>query len=396
MSIFNSRFLSLLRFGHDPDDPKIHVVVTRDRAMQVSPFYAGVTVLSQSVAQLPLVLIRKKKDGTRHREMKHSIYDLLRYEINRNLTSYDWRIATIKKMIFDGNSFTKIIRGSGGDVQALEFIDHTSYKYLNLNEIQIKTTKNETLNIKRDDFIHFKYSTTNGIDGDGIYDNALKAIGFLIACEDYGTEFFTNSAIPHIVLIHPRELSQEAEGNILRSWRNKILKRRFDPAILQEGIDLKEIKVPNKESQFLELRNQQISELARFFRITPHKLQDLERATFSNVVELNQSFVIDTLMPLTVNIEQTLKKDLLRNEPELFAEFLFEELLRGAIRDRYEAYRTAIMNRFLSVDEVRAMENKNPLTDEEIERNQLQLQKNDGNILNRTNPDSLTGRESTQ
>jgi hypothetical protein len=134
-------------------------------------------------------------------------------------------------------------------------------------------------------------------------------------------------------------------------------------AILEEGMKLYEIGIPPEDAQFLETRKFQVNEIARWFRIPPHMLADLERATFSNIEHLGLEFVIHTLRPWLVRIEQAISRDLLTTaeRKQYFAEHLVAALLRGDIQSRYEAYTQGRQNGWLSANDIREMENMNPV-----------------------------------
>ena len=103
-----------------------------------------------------------------------------------------------------------------------------------------------------------------------------------------------------------------------------------------------------------------MSEVARWLRLAPHKLGDLDRATFSNIEEQSLDHTSSTLQAWLTRWEQQIDKDLLP-EPDLFAEHLMDAALRGKTLDRYQAYAVALQNRFMVPNEARAFENWNPL-----------------------------------
>jgi len=124
-----------------------------------------------------------------------------------------------------------------------------------------------------------------------------------------------------------------------------------------------EIGLPPEDAQFLETRKYQTTEIARLFRIPPHMLADLERATFSNIEHQSLEFVIHTIRPWLVRWEQAITRDVFSEADRrgFFAEFLVDGLLRGDIQSRYQAYATARQNGWMSANDVRALENMNPV-----------------------------------
>ena len=119
----------------------------------------------------------------------------------------------------------------------------------------------------------------------------------------------------------------------------------------------------SEDAQFIETRKYQAVDIARFWNVPPHKIGILDRATFSNIEEQNIDFVVDTLMPYTVNTQQVIMHSLLLpgERQKVFVEFLLDGLLRGNSKARGEFYKKAITNGWMTRNEVRAAENLNPI-----------------------------------
>jgi hypothetical protein len=121
----------------------------------------------------------------------------------------------------------------------------------------------------------------------------------------------------------------------------------------------------SEDAQYLETRKFQRQEIAGIFRVPPHKIGDLERATFTNIEHQGMEYVTDCLMSYLVRWEQAMNYSLLteREQGKYYFEFLVDGLLRGDIASRYTAYQTAINEGIMSANEVRAKENMNPRED---------------------------------
>ena len=131
-------------------------------------------------------------------------------------------------------------------------------------------------------------------------------------------------------------------------------------AVLDGGMRWTPLVMNNKDAQFLETRKFQLDEVARIYRIPPHMLANLERATFSNIEHQGIEFVALTLMPWLRRWEMALKTQVLDTGTSLYPEFLLDALLRGATLDRFQAYQLAIMNGVMNPNEARAKENMPP------------------------------------
>ncbi len=137
----------------------------------------------------------------------------------------------------------------------------------------------------------------------------------------------------------------------------------------------------NRDSQYIETRKFQIEDIARIFRIPPHKIGHLESATFSNIEHQGLEFVTGTLMPWIRRIEQSIYRDLLteRERPKYYAELLVDGLLRGDSAARAAFYQTAIGAPWMTINEGRALENRDPLPGGDELILPLNLQKGDSN-----------------
>ena len=189
----------------------------------------------------------------------------------------------------------------------------------------------------------------------------------LDACEEYGATFFSNGAAPGAVLEHPGVLKDPEK--VRRSWTqtfggssnaNKI-------AVLEEGMKYTPISISPNEAQFLETRKFQVDEIARIFRIPPHMIGDLDRSTFSNIEQQSLEFVKYTLDPWVTRWEQSMNRRLIKesDKGKCFFKFNVDGLLRGDYQSRMNGYAVGIQNGFLSVNDVRELENFDLISEEE-------------------------------
>lgn len=123
------------------------------------------------------------------------------------------------------------------------------------------------------------------------------------------------------------------------------------------------IGIPPEQSQFLQTRKFQTEEICRIFRVPPHLVADLDKATFSNIEHQSISFVVHTIRPWLVRIEQSINKALLfeSEKKQYFVSFVVDGLLRGDYASRMQGYSVGIQNGFLSPNDVRALENLNSI-----------------------------------
>lgn len=178
--------------------------------------------------------------------------------------------------------------------------------------------------------------------------------------------FFKNGAQPSGVLEHPGVLKDPAK--IRENWSAVYggANNAHRVAVLEEGIQYKPISLPPEDSQFLSTREFGVEEICRMFRVPPHLVQSLKHATFSNIEHQAIDFVQHSITPWAVRIEQAIIKDLLleTEQDSYFPKFNLDGLLRGDYQSRMNGYATGFSNGFLSPNDIRRLENMDPIPDE--------------------------------
>jgi hypothetical protein len=193
---------------------------------------------------------------------------------------------------------------------------------------------------------------------------ARENLGMALAAQDYGARFFANDAKPTGGWI-------EFPGSFKDSEAKKVFRESYQQAqsganrgkvlVLENGMKFHEVGVTNKDAQFLELRKFQITDIARLFRVPPHMIADLERATFSNIEQQSLEFVMHTMTPWAERWEASIESELLLERDDIEIEFDFANLMRGDAASRSSYYQSGIQNGWLTRNEARIAENLNPL-----------------------------------
>ncbi len=194
-----------------------------------------------------------------------------------------------------------------------------------------------------------------------------NALGTTLAVEKYGSAFFKNGAQPAGVLEHPGVLKDPQK--IRDNWMNAYggAGNAHKVAVLEEGMSYKPISLPPEDSQFLSTREFGVEEICRIFRVPPHMVQDLKRATFNNIEHQSIDFVMHTIMPWLVRIEQAIIKDVLigQEQDKYFPKFNVDGLMRGDYKSRMDGYAVGFANGFLSPNDIRRLENMDLISAED-------------------------------
>jgi hypothetical protein len=205
----------------------------------------------------------------------------------------------------------------------------------------------------------------DGVQGYNVITYARQSLGLARGAEDYGSKFFGNGAKASLVLEIPQELTEKSADNLIRSVQKQVSNQNQHGILLAEqGAKYSTLSVSQKDSQYLETRQFSVSDIARWFRMQPHKIGDLSKATFSNIEQQSLEYVGDTLTPWFVRWEQAIRMQLMTPEQQadnLYVKHNANALLRGDLKSRYEAYASGIVNGWFTRNEAREREDLNPI-----------------------------------
>jgi HK97 family phage portal protein len=344
-------------------------VVTPDTAMRVSAVYGCVAVLAQSIAQMPFTLYKIGSDGALNPAVDHPLYRILLNLANPEMTAQDEREMTMNHLLLRGNAFRQIVRSAGEVVEINPM--HPDYVRMyrsRTGELSYEYTDPWTGKeqiLSADQCWRTIGMSFNGISGVSPITYARNSIGLAMATEEHGSKLFLNGAQIATAFEHPETMSAPAQERFLSSV-NKYSgsSNAFKTIILEEGMKVAKLAMTSVDSQFIESRKFQLEEICRFYRVPPHKIQDLARATFNNIEHLSMDFVNSSCMPWSIRIEQTGYRDLLLpNERKKYViRADADSLQRADMAARANFYSSGISNTWLSPDEARAREymNKRP------------------------------------
>jgi HK97 family phage portal protein len=345
--------------------------VNERTAMQTSAVYACVRILAESVAGLPLHVYERTANGSKSTKPSHPLYGLLHDEPNREMTSFVFRETLMSHLLLWGNAYTQIIRdGRGFPIALYPLLPDRMAVDRNESGELVYTYQSEKgqVKLRRENILHIPGLGFDGLIGYSPIAMAKNAVGLALATEDYGATFFANGANPGGVLEHPGVIKPEQADRLRESWQSQFGgANAHKVAVLEEGLKFHQMSIPPEQAQFLETRKFQINEIARIFRVPPHMVGDLEKSSFSNIEQQSLEFVKYTLDPWVVRWEQSLQQALIlpSEKATIFIKFNLDGLLRGDYQSRMQGYSTGIQNGFMSVNDVRGLEDMNLLTAEE-------------------------------
>ena len=356
---------------------KTGVQVSEDNALTFSAVYAAVRIISETIASIPLNVYQA--DGeTRVKAVGHPVQDLLAKAPNSVSSTFTFREAMASNLVLHGNAYAKIEMNAAGRPTALIPLNpmKVEVKVVDGEKVYVFDKKHTYLDYE---ILHFVGLSFNGLTGKSPLSMAREAVAIGLAAQEYGARFYSNGANAGGVITAPGRLNTEVVKRLRESWNRAQSgnSNSHSTAILEEGMKYEKIGLDPEAAQFLQSRKFQVNEIARIFRIPPSYLADLENSsTRANTEQQAIQFVRDCITPYVRRMEVELNRKLFReDEPNLYAYFTMEGLMRGDQKARYEAYAVARNWGWLSVNDIRDLENLNPVEGGDIYLQPLNMQR---------------------
>lgn len=344
------------------------IAVDDRSALAMSAVWASIQVLCNAISAAPLIVYERQSPRGKRRAVDHHLYPLLHHRPNPEQTSAEWLSMMMVGLCTRGNGISQVVRETSDRPRELWPLrpDRTRLTRTPSGKLVYVTrlASGAEHAIPRDEIYHVRGLSSDGLWGLSPIDAAREAIGLGLAHERYSARFYANDARPGGVLEHPTKLSPDAHGRLKDDWRNihEGLDQSHRVAILEEGMKFHDMGVTPEAAEFVAGRNFQVRDIARFFNVPLHMIQDLERATFSNIEHQSTGFVRYTMLPWFRRFEQRALADLLspREQETHFVEFLVDGLERGDLQSRTSHYREMFGIGALSPNDIRSLENMNP------------------------------------
>lgn len=355
--------------------------ISPETAYNIITIYQCVRVLAETFASLPLMVYRKLPNGGKERAEDHELYDVLHRAPNPQMTSFVWRELLMGHLATWGNAFNEKTRDASGRLNLWPIrpdrVQPFYYSPQLARESRFGASAGQKgywyldpiagrKELDPASIFHVQGLSSSGLLGLSPITVMRNTIRLYSSAERFGTTFFDNDARPGTILSHPKTLSPAAIERLRNQMESmKGAANAGRTIVLEEGLTVSEVGIHPEDAQFMETRLFQKRELAGAYRIQPHKIGDLERATFSNIEQQSIEFIQDTMVPWFVRFEQQGDADLLSptDRDTYFIEFLVDGYLRGDAKTRAEALAIRWQHGTVNADEWRSYENENAIPD---------------------------------
>lgn len=380
------------------DRTRSGVDINEARAMTLSAVFACVRAIAEDTAKLPLKLYGRMEPQGKEVLRADPLHRLVALTPNDEMGSFDCRQAIIANAIMWHGGFAEITRGGGGQPRGLWPIhasrvlpDRNDDNQLIYRVWDGNWNDGDERAIPARDMIHVKGFGDNGLVGFMVAKFAKESWGIYKAAETFTAAFFGNGAMPRGVIEFPAEVDNEKANAFIKKFQE----RHGGPAkshqwtILNLGAQAKQMSFDAEQAQLTEALQFRVEDVARWFRVPPHKIQHLLRATFNNIEHMSLEYLQDTISPWLIRVEQEFDRKLLLADPDRFFEHTRDAIVQSDITSRYNAYQVAVTNGWMSRNEVRDKENMNPYAggDDMLVQQNLATVHDDGTIT----PNNETG-----
>lgn len=347
-------------------------------ALSIAPYYAAMRVISEDIGKLPMFVFEQLSPRGKKKAKNHHLFPLLHESPNSEMSSMSFRETLTSWALGWGNGYAENQMDDRGRTVALWPIhpsrvipkrDNDGIFYevrIRRGDItkQSKQSRDFMIILRDFEMFHIHGLGDNGLTGFSVLQIASESLGLALATQQFGASFFGNGSTLSGVLEHPEKLDNAARANLRESW--DMMHQGSDKAsrigLLEEGLKYTQIGIPPEQAQFIATRNFQVEDIARWFRVAPHKIQHLLRSTFSNIEQQSIEYVTDTLMPWIIRWEHEVERKLLDGEPEeLFVKIETNALLRGDSKARANFYKARFSVGSLSPNDIKELEDENPI-----------------------------------
>lgn len=338
--------------------------VNEETALRLPIVYACINVVATDVATIPLHIYRREQSG-RSRADNHPLYTALNVRANPEMSAVYFRQVMMGHVLGWGNAYALVLRAPNRRVELWPLHPGRMRVERVSGELRYRySSRSGDREFRKNEIFHLRAFGHDGVMGISPIRQQREAIGFALAAQEYGAKFYANDARPSVVLRHPKRLTEEAHQRLRESWNKSYAGsgNAWRTAIVEEGVEIETIGIHPEDAEFIATRRFQNLDICRIYRVPPHKVMDLERATYSNIEEQAISYVTDTIRPWCALWEAELLIQLFeeREWGTYYPEFLIDDLQRGDIVRRTQSYALGVQWGWLSPNEVRAKENMNP------------------------------------
>lgn len=365
------------------------VAVTPESALTFSTIYACTAVITDDIAKVPLQMFEDQGERGKRRAKEHPLDEKLGRRPNRYQTALEWRAMMTAFALLRKFAISEIRPGRRPLVD-------DEYVPLHPDLVHEETLRGDTRRyVYRDPLRGFEERqlrddqviVLRGRFGRSVLDFARESIGIALAQERATGQLFARGARVQAAILRDKPWPDPARENFRRALDEYSVSGQYSgrPLLLEDGMQWQSIQLNAKDAELIDARRFSNIQACQWFRVPPHKIFELERSTNNNIERQSIDYVTDSLLFWAENWEQVIWRDLIVAKGRFFAEHNLDGLLRGDTLSRYQAFALAIQWGWLTRNEIRALENKNPIAGADMLERPLNMepvgQVDSGNVV---------------
>ena len=367
---------------------KDEIAATQKSSLLLPAVYRAVNLLSSTLATLPIHVYEVDSADSRQIDRQHPAYRILQKSPNNIMTPVTFRETMAARVFLKGNAYAEI--------KFDDLSNPVSVTPFEIDAITPQLGKDERLYYKHkngrifNDFevLHLSGLGFDGIQGQSVISYAAQNMGISLAAQQYGNKFFANDTHLGTTLTTDQTLPEDYRKKLEEQLDNRAgMSKAKKNMVLSGGLKIDKNGVNPNEAQFLETRQFGIEDVARWFGVQPHMLFDLKSSTNNNIEQQALEFAQYTIQPWAIRFEQEYDRKLLTYRQQIndthFIKHNIDAILRADPKSRAALYQSGIQNGWYSINDVRGLENMNPI--EGGNKHFLQVNMQDINAFGQTN-----------
>ena len=354
-------------------DTSSGIVVNHDTSMNLAAYFACIRVIADDVAKIPLDVLSEDQFEVRNLNKSHPVCTLFRVKPNNFTTPSTYKAAMTHFALAWGNGFSRIVFNNLFEPVGLNIL-HPSYVTPRFTDDQedveylVRIPGKDPTILSSYEVLHLRGLGANGLTGYPVAQLARESIGIGLAAQEFTGSFYKNGAWASGTLEHPDFMEDEDVEEVRTQFAemHSGSAKAWKPILLEGGLTYKPLGMPLRDAQFLETRREQVLEICRWFRVAPHKVFFMEKSNYSNMEQMNQEYLNDSLMSWLNRWEEEcyLKLFYNREDYDNIPLFRVKDLMRADSAARGTFYKDLFHIGAIKPNEVRSNEGYNPLGDE--------------------------------
>lgn len=338
---------------------------TSSSSMRLSAVYCAVNAISNAVAILPFNVYNVDTKGFKYVNYQHPLNNLLNVQPSKNLSKFNFFKLLVSSILLKGNAYAIIFKNQTGEITEIKYVhaDSVTATYSQKTDTITYQIVGYPKPFASSEILHLWMYSNDAVNGISVINHAVNTLKIASDAENHSGKFFKSGAASNGILKANQTLTETQKQQIRLAWQSAFSDGSGNGvAIVPQGMDYQAISINSKDAQLLESRQYNVSEIARFFNISPTKLYDLTHSSYSSLEQTQLGFLSDTINPFLTLIEGEFNRKLFVNNQNLNTiKFNVSELLKTDRQATATYYKDLVNNGLMTINEARKELNLNDI-----------------------------------